>query len=234
MCNFIYYFFRSKINISILNFNHPNQLDIRQDLKTIKSEVELKTGTILSKSQSILNKVKSTSDLVSKINDGTSAYINNSKQTASKQAKQTDQKDQNKIIQGQKGANKAPECIQTPMANDAIITISDDDHDQSSPIPKVTPTCSQSSSLKDKATTINDDDCIQHFSSPKQPIKNLTFLTGSCILKSIETRFLAENVRIRTSVKLKLTHWRRNYQCWIFLDMTKSSCISVAMTSMPK
>ena len=25
MCNFIYYFFRSKSNISILNFNHPNQ-----------------------------------------------------------------------------------------------------------------------------------------------------------------------------------------------------------------
>ena len=124
--------------------------DIRQDLKTIKSEVELKTGSILSKSQSILDKVKSTSDLVSKINDDTSANIKNVKPTTSNRAKQTDQKDQHKIIQGQKGSNKAPECIQTPMANDAIITISDDDHDQSSPIPIVTPTCSQSSSLKDK------------------------------------------------------------------------------------
>ena len=101
--------------------------DIRQDLKTIKSEVELKTGTILSKSQSILDKVKSTPDLVSKINDDTSANIKNAKQTTSNQAKQTDQKDQHKIMQGQKGSNKAPECIQTPMANDAIITISDYD-----------------------------------------------------------------------------------------------------------
>ena len=91
------------------------------------------------------------------------------------------------------------------MANDAIITISDDDHDhQSSPVPKVTPTCSQSSSLKDKATTINDDECIQHFSSPKQPIKNLTFVTGSCILISIETRFLAKNVRIKSFSKAKI------------------------------
>ena len=92
--------------------------DIRQDLKTIKYEVELKTGTILSRSQSILDKVKSTSDLISKINDDTSVNINNAKQTTSIQAKQTDQKDQHKKIQGQKGSNKAPECIQTPKAYD--------------------------------------------------------------------------------------------------------------------
>ena len=45
----------------------------------------------------------------------------------------------------------------------------------------------------------------QNFSIPKQPAKNLGFITGSCILKSIETRFLADNVRVKSFSKAKIS-----------------------------
>ena len=44
--------------------------DNRQDISRMKTEIERKIGTILSKFQSIFYKVKTASDLVSKINEG--------------------------------------------------------------------------------------------------------------------------------------------------------------------
>ena len=44
--------------------------DIRQDIRTLKTNIDKKTDAIISKSQTILDNVKTISDLVSIVNTG--------------------------------------------------------------------------------------------------------------------------------------------------------------------
>ena len=67
----------------------------------------------------------------------------------------------------------------------------------------------------DTVLTINDDDeTNQTFQPQKRPSKqlnrNLTFIIGSCILKHIDARFLADNVKVKGFIKAKIETLEEN------------------------
>ena len=166
--------------------------DIRQDICVMKTDIERKTGTIISKSQSIYDKVKYTSDLVTKINEGNIAqpsHINrNDKkqdQNSNAEAHPSEKQNQHKNVPKNKQDNQTRQSEPSTEPNsDTVITISDDDEsDQSSKSQK---------------------------NSAKQQTRNLTLITGSCIMKHVETRFLADNVRIKTFAQAKIETLKEN------------------------
>ena len=156
--------------------------DIRQDLTSLQNDVETKSGAILSRSQCILDKVRTTSDLVSKLHDGKSINTKN-----------TNSSDHCVRNANQVATVEATNCHKTHSSNETIITIDDDDNDKNRHTKANPQTRSQ---LSDHSDSAKKDD--NTFLSPKQPIKKCTFIVGSCILQSIETRFLAENVRVKS------------------------------------
>ena len=94
--------------------------DIRQDISTMKTEIERKTGTILSKSQGIFDTVKTTSDLVSKINEGQILQTSQTKQIVKNQGQQRNSqtrpdKNQNQL---HNETSKVAECSQEPSPAD--------------------------------------------------------------------------------------------------------------------
>ena len=156
--------------------------DIRQNLTSLQNDVETKSGAILSRSQCILDKVRTTSDLVSKLHDGKS--INTKNTNSSDHCVRND---------NQVATVEATNCHKTHSSNETVITIDDDDNDKNRHTKANPQTPSQ---LSDHSDSAKKDD--NTFLSPKQPIKKFTFIVGSCILQSIETRFLAENVRVKS------------------------------------
>ena len=130
--------------------------DMRQEICSLKTEVDKKATNILSKSQSIFDKVKITTDLVSSlkatqekmpandINKSTSQANSKNQKTVPKQATSPDQ----------------------PI----LIDITETDQSEIHSTGQIPPT----------------------------KLHDLTFITGSCILKSIETRFLNDKVRVKS------------------------------------
>lgn len=144
--------------------------DIRQDINTLKTEMDRKTNVILSKSQGIFDKVKTATDLISNSQDNAPGKKTSEKSTA------------NQV-----------------------------NHDQTNCKTNVRDSCPKPNSIINAENRINAAGTSKHKSDPqtdqvKEKPKNpdLTFITGSCILKSIETKFLGENVRVKSFKKAKI------------------------------
>ena len=147
--------------------------DIREDIGTIKEDVDAKTGSILSKSQTIIDKIKATPDLVSQ----------SVKQTI---------KENNDIIVVENVIQKA---TTTANQNNNPQSISEKSFAQT--------TSSSEPSQKEKYKS-NEPPQRDQNKSDKTKTADLTLITGSNILRGIETKFLAENVRIKSYKSAKI------------------------------
>ena len=153
--------------------------DIRQDIRTLKTNIDKKTDAIISKSQSILDNVKTTSDLVSKVNTGQNNVTIEAKQACkSKVQNRQNHAQYNKgLDHSDKQQNKDAVASKesTPLHEIVIIN-----YDESHKDPKP----------KDP--------------HPQQQKRDLTLVTGSCILRTIETRFLSVNTRVKSFYKANI------------------------------
>ena len=154
--------------------------DIRQDIRTLKTNIDKKTDAIISKSQTIIENVKNTSDLVSRFNDGQNKTTTNTKQVEVS----------NTHVSINENHNKSPNHSNKQSNNAKTAT----SNNESTPIHEI--------------ITINDEesdtDRTPKVPHPKQQNRDLTLVTGSCILRTIETRFLAENTRVKSFNKAKI------------------------------
>ena len=183
--------------------------DIRQDICVMKTDIERKTGTILSKSQSIYDKVKTTSDLVTKINEShvtKTSHTNQKDKTQDQnhdaQTQLSETQNQSKNVFKNKEDNQAKQSFSHALHNEHQKQCQNDMSNQHEPHP-------------DNVITIRDDDeSEQAFTSQKktatQNPRNLTLITGSCILKHVETRFLADNVRVKSYPQAKIETLEEN------------------------
>ena len=153
--------------------------DIRQDIKTLSTCIDKKTNTVLSKTQTILDHVKNTTDLVSKTNGNYSCTSTLAKQTNNTSVKNTQNRANGRghLDKSTKESNVSTPASKGSNPIDEIITINDDEAN-------VTPTTTDS--------------------QPHQQKRDLTLITGSCILKTVETRFLSKNTRVKSFFRVKL------------------------------
>ena len=153
--------------------------DIRQDIKTLSTCIDKKTNTVLSKTQTILDHVKNTTDLVSKTNGNYSCTSTLAKQTNNTSVKNTQNRTNGSghLEKSTKESNVSTPASKGSNPIEEIITINDDEAN-------VTPTTTDS--------------------QPQQQKRDLTLITGSCILKTVETRFLSKNTRVKSFFRVKL------------------------------
>ena len=173
--------------------------DIRQDICVMKTDIERKTGTIISKSQSIYDKVKYTSDLVTKIYEGNIAQPNHinkidkkQDQNSNAEAHSSEKQNQHKNVPKNNQDNQTRQSLCHVRLNEVQKQCQNDKSKLAEP---------STEPNSDTVITISDDDESDQSSksqknSAKQQTRNLTLITGSCIMKHVETRFLADNVRI--------------------------------------
>ena len=133
---------------------------ITNETNVLKSDVDRKTSNILSKTDSLMDKMKLTADLV------------------------------NKIPACENTNNKSKHTNTTKVNNEKTKQV------------KVTETNQPAESV-----VIPDDE--QNHSNNKrnekpQPKRDLTFITGSCILKGIDAKFLDRNVRVKSFREAKI------------------------------
>ena len=139
---------------------------IQKDIDSLKSDVDRKTTSILSKSQGIFDKVKTTTEMMANIHDNTSCSLS---------AKQISQSNKDKT-KGTEKNSSATDCHQSDDEESVIL-------------------------IENDTTQTNQN----NISTPKQsrptkqiPKRELTFVVGSGTLRAIETRFLHENVRVKS------------------------------------
>lgn len=165
--------------------------DIRQDITSLKTDVDKKTNSILSKSQSLFDKVKASSEIIKKVNDS-EKYVHST---------QNEKKNQTKQIQNQ--GNKPPlKDSSQNQGNKSPVKDSNHKSKQQS-TEQTTEKC-----VEGKDDNTNQLHCTDDL-EPKQLAKrDLTFITGSSTLKSIETKYLAENVRVKHLKNAKIDSFK--------------------------
>lgn len=145
--------------------------DIRQDIESFRTDMDKKTNAILSKSQSLYDRVKLTPDLA-----------RNSLETPNNQIKSIQEKAIQTSTENKQGTN-TNQTVQNklpPNLNSERVT----------------------ANIKSK---VNSQPQVQNVQSKTEPEKpKLTFITGSCILKGIETKFLDETVRVKSFKNAKI------------------------------
>ena len=135
--------------------------DIQRDINNLKSDVDRKTGFLLSKSQGIFDKVKMTTEIIANINDTKSKKLEN-KRTAKRRGTETE--------------SSATDCHKSD--NEESVILIDNESCQSN--------------HNDISTPKNNKP------SKQTPKRELTFIVGSGTLRGIETRFLCENVSVKS------------------------------------
>ena len=158
---------------SIANQNKTNSQSstaslsaISHEIKDFRNEVDRKTNTILSKSQTILDKVKISTDL---------GNGNRKNQTESAQAKSSND-----------------QTVQNQTMHTTETNLGDTRPDIN--------TNRAESTTNDASRNLN----LQNTQPGTIPKRELTFLTGSCLLKNIKSRFLHEKTRIKTFRNAKI------------------------------
>ena len=149
---------------------------ISKEIGSVKSDLERKADVIISKSHSIIDSVKHTADLVGK----TSKLISTSDSPA--------------VLPNNKNVEnshiKTPSQASTSKTNNSNLN------------QNMTIDLTGESEQTGKPLTQNKG--VEQNSTIPLPKRDLTFITGSCILKSIDTKFLAPNVKVKSFQKIKI------------------------------
>ena len=155
---------------------------ITKDIESVKTDLDKKTSVIISKSQTIIETIKTTADLVGKASVGALEGDDQSKslqcecKNKTVNAEPNDESKENPI-QSQKSKPKTP------------------GQTHSNPI-------HTENNSKQIGPTQN---ISQEKQTAKQtPKRDLTFITGSCMLKAIDTKFLDDNVRVKSHRNAKI------------------------------
>ena len=127
--------------------------DIRQDIRTLKTNIDRKTDAIMSKSQTIIENVKNTSDLVSRFNDGQNKTITNTKQVEIS----------NTHVSINENHNKSPNPSKKQSNNAKTAT----SNNESTPIHEII-------TINDEESDTNRTPKVPH---PKQQNRDLTLVT---------------------------------------------------------
>ena len=155
---------------------------ITKEIDSVKTDLNKKTNAIMSKSQTLIETVKTTADLVGKASTGALAVGINSNSCQYECNNKTNndasnEKSKDKPNQSHEPRPKSPDQIQSSHIHTEI----NNKH--------IGPTQNKS---QERQTT------------KQSPKRDLTFVTGSCLLKAIDTKFLDENVRVKSYQNAKI------------------------------
>ena len=148
--------------------------DINKDITNLRSEMDKKSNAILSKSQCILDQIKTQPDPATNETPG-------NKKPKHNQTNQKNQKQKSTPINVHEKQNSTPTVIDL-----------DPDSDYESSASNINNLHENTESHASR--TQSEDEST----STQNQKRDLTFLTGSCILQYIETRHMKGNVRIKS------------------------------------
>ena len=150
--------------------------DIHHDMKTFRTEIDKKSNSLLSKSQLIIDQIKSQPVPV---NHAQPVQTND-------KTKQTSQKTkQDNYIESKENSKQQQTTTATPIVIDADCDIE----------PQNT---SSGSETHQNQNSQSNNSQANPTPPPKPQKRDLIFITGSEILQNIETRFLNTNVRVKS------------------------------------
>ena len=155
---------------------------ITKEIDSVKTDLNKKTNAIMSKSQTLIETVQTTADLVGKASTGALAVGINSNSCQYECNNKTNNdasngKSKDKPNQSDEPRPKSPDQIQSSHIHTEI----NNKH--------IGPTQNKS---QERQTT------------KQSPKRDLTFVTGSCLLKAIDRKFLDENVRVKSYQNAKI------------------------------
>ena len=153
-------------------------IDINTDINTLRSEMDKKSNAILSKSQSMLDQIKVQPDPVR------NEIIVQPNQKSNQKSNQANHKSQNE--------KRKPENNKAKENSSPIVIDLDPEFDPVSPTP------AQNNSHDTETAHVTGNQSDVEPTSRKTQKRDLTFLTGSCILQYIQTRHLNNNVRVKS------------------------------------